>query len=245
MFGVISLDGPSKIWFVSDIILCIQQNCKGTAKATPWTMPKASLFLISECSELATIIHKYSELNREKIRNWFFLENTGITRIPTALMMCWTMGFCLWPDPLHWEEAIRCHTEAVFGHAGCLALYFQAGTLYYDAPICFWEESPCCVCAEWWNNSCRIEGEEPLSREAQSYCRRGKDGFLEIRLTTDKKCSKYSSGKKKKEKESKVLRTSGLYLPTLLEYRCTVQEYGVLCNILWSPFPFRRRMFSW
>lgn len=43
----------------------VQQNCKGTAKATPWTMSKASAFLISECSELATIIYKYSELNRE------------------------------------------------------------------------------------------------------------------------------------------------------------------------------------
>lgn len=30
-------------------------------------MSKSSAFLISECSELATIIHKYSELNREQL----------------------------------------------------------------------------------------------------------------------------------------------------------------------------------
>lgn len=59
------------VWMVFQIHdLCpisahVQENCKGTAKATPWTMSKASAFLISECSDLATITHKYSELNRE------------------------------------------------------------------------------------------------------------------------------------------------------------------------------------
>lgn len=120
-------------------------------------------------------------------------------------MMCWTMVSVSTLILFTGKKQSDVTQEEFLTTQDVLVFIFRLALCIVMLPICFWGESPCCVCAEWWNNSCRREGEEPLSREAQSYCRRGKDGFREKRLSTDEKCSKYSSGKEKNNRRKQGL----------------------------------------